>query len=54
MEDDTEWGLSKGMELFEVSAKDDFGETWFALSLYRKLILCFQEFDSFLTTLFLL
>jgi hypothetical protein len=27
MEDDTEWGLSKGMELFEVSAKDDFGET---------------------------
>lgn len=22
---DTEWGLSKGMELFEVSAKDDFG-----------------------------
>jgi hypothetical protein len=24
-EDETEWGLSKGMELFEVSAKDDFG-----------------------------
>ncbi|KAF9535007.1 P-loop containing nucleoside triphosphate hydrolase protein [Crepidotus variabilis] len=24
-DDDTEWGLSKGMELFEVSAKDDTG-----------------------------
>ncbi|PPR03884.1 hypothetical protein CVT26_000882, partial [Gymnopilus dilepis] len=24
-EDDREWGLSKGMELFEVSAKDDIG-----------------------------
>ena len=22
---DQEWGLNKGMELFEVSAKDDFG-----------------------------
>jgi len=24
-EDEREWGLTKGMELFEVSAKDDFG-----------------------------
>lgn len=24
--DEQEWGLAKGMELFEVSAKDDFGE----------------------------
>lgn len=24
-DDDSEWGLHKGMELFEVSAKDDFG-----------------------------
>lgn len=26
VEDDQEWGLHQGMELFEVSAKDDFGE----------------------------
>jgi len=25
-EDDQEWGLHKGMELFEVSAKDDSGQ----------------------------
>lgn len=25
-EDQQEWGLHKGMELFEVSAKDDFGK----------------------------
>lgn len=24
-EDDYEWGLQKGMSLFEVSAKDDYG-----------------------------
>lgn len=24
--DDNEWGLEKGMSLFEVSAKDDFGK----------------------------
>ena len=24
--DDQEWGLEKGMSLFEVSAKDDYGE----------------------------
>lgn len=28
-DDDSEWGLSKGMELFEVSAKDDIGKTTF-------------------------
>lgn len=26
LDDDSEWGLSKGMELFEVSAKDDVGQ----------------------------
>lgn len=26
LDDDLEWGLSKGMELFEVSAKDDIGQ----------------------------
>jgi len=35
--DDEEWGLHKGMELFEVSAKDDFGDAYsiptFVLSL---------------------
>jgi len=30
-EDDREWGLSKGMELFEVSAKDDMGMRYFHL-----------------------
>ena len=25
-EDSTEWGLEKGMSLFEVSAKDDYGK----------------------------
>jgi len=29
-DDDSEWGLSKGMELFEVSAKDDIGKTLFS------------------------
>jgi hypothetical protein len=29
-EEEREWGLSKGMELFEVSAKDDFGKVVFA------------------------
>jgi len=27
-DDEREWGLSKGMELFEVSAKDDFGKAF--------------------------
>lgn len=27
-EEEREWGLSKGMELFEVSAKDDLGESF--------------------------
>ena len=31
-EDDREWGLSKGMELFEVSAKDDIGTVLFLIS----------------------
>lgn len=31
VEDDSEWGLSKGMELFEVSAKDNIGEDVFLL-----------------------
>jgi hypothetical protein len=31
--EEREWGLSKGMELFEVSAKDDLG-TWPMLSLF--------------------
>jgi hypothetical protein len=32
--DDAEWGLSKGMELFEVSAKDNTGTSTIFLSLY--------------------
>lgn len=28
-EDYQEWGLSKGMELFEVSAKDDIGQIYY-------------------------
>ena len=30
--DEREWGLEKGMELFEVSAKDDFGTSTAFLS----------------------
>ena len=30
--DEREWGLEKGMELFEVSAKDDFGTSTACLS----------------------
>jgi hypothetical protein len=30
--DEREWGLEKGMELFEVSAKDDVGTSFFIFS----------------------
>lgn len=28
LEEEQEWGLHRGMELFEVSAKDDLGESY--------------------------
>lgn len=31
--DDTEWGLEKGMELFEVSAKDDTGANFYLIGI---------------------
>ena len=37
-EEDWEWGLSKGMELFEVSAKDDLGK-FIRISFYRNLLM---------------
>jgi len=36
--DEEEWGLHKGMELFEVSAKDDFGSVFYILTLIFSLI----------------
>lgn len=33
LEDECEWGLQKGMSLFEVSAKDDYGTHIVYLSL---------------------
>jgi hypothetical protein len=45
--DTTEWGLEKGMSLFEVSAKDDFGELSVFPMLFcrRLLILALSKFD---------
>jgi hypothetical protein len=36
--DEREWGLEKGMELFEVSAKDDFGTSTAFLSHWSCMI----------------
>jgi hypothetical protein len=36
-DDDREWGLSKGMELFEVSAKDDLGAS-LSVSLFCTMV----------------
>lgn len=35
--DDREWGLEKGMELFEVSAKDDIGANFACIGITRDL-----------------
>lgn len=38
-EEDWEWGVTKGMELFEVSAKDDLGNLFRRISLYHILLI---------------
>jgi hypothetical protein len=38
LENDSEWGLSKGMELFEVSAKDNTGQFLFFAATYLQTI----------------
>jgi hypothetical protein len=38
LENDSEWGLSKGMELFEVSAKDNTGQFLFFAPTYLQTI----------------
>jgi len=59
-DDDSEWGLSKGMELFEVSAKDDIGGTlstflpWSScLSVYPMLLGIQQLFEHLITAIIL-
>lgn len=48
--DEREWGLEKGMELFEVSAKDDMGQSVSLLHLEVRILKCLlgitQLFDA--------